>query len=113
MFCMAVTLPLSGLTPWGVQVCPKNWTSLHLNWTFSLLNTMPFCRARSMRLAKLRSCSFSVGPKTKVSSAIPVTPLRPSSAESSCFWNTSWATVRPKGRRKNRNLPKGVLNVVR
>lgn len=108
--CFLWLLPYCCLaSPCEVQVCPKKRTSLHFNCSFSLLNTMPFCRASSIRLAKSLSCSYSVEPKTKVSSAMPVTPLRPTSAESSCFWET----MRPKGSRVNRNLPKGVPNVVR
>ena len=110
---MTATLLLSCLIPCGVQLCPKKRTSLHLNCSFSSLNTMPFCPARSIRLAKFLSCSYSVESKMEESSAMSVTPLRPSSAESSCSWNTSWETIRPKGSRVNRNLPKGVPNVVR
>ena len=105
MFCTPASLALTGLASCGVQVFPKKGTSVHWNCSFSLLNTMLFCRARSMRLAKLRSCSFSVDPKTKVSSAIPVTQLRPSIAEPNFFWTT--ARARPKGNRINLNLPKG------
>lgn len=109
MLFMAATLLLSGPTACEVQVCPKKRTSLYFNCSFSILNTMPFCRASSIRLAKFLSCSYSVEPKTKVSSAMPVTPLRPSSSESSCFWET----MRPKGSRVNRNVPKGIPNVVK
>ena len=108
--CFLWLLPCCCLaSPCQVQVCPKKRTSLHFNCSLSLLNTMPFCRASSIRLAKSLSCSYSVEPKTKVSSAMPVTPLRSSSADSSCFWETR----RPKGSRVDQNLPKGVPNVVR
>ena len=47
--------------------------------------TMPLCLARSMRLARFLSCSSSVELKRKVSSGMPVTPLRSTNDESSCF----------------------------
>ena len=59
------------------------------------------------------SCSFSVTPNTNGSSAMPVTPFSPSSAESRCFWNTSYETTRPKGSRVKQNLPNGVLKEVK
>ena len=45
MFCIAATLLLSGFTP---GVWSKKLISLRFNCKLSLLNTMPFCLARSI-----------------------------------------------------------------
>ena len=85
MSTIADTFLLSGLIPCGVQVCPKKLTFLHLNCILSSLNTTPFCCALSMNLVRFLSCSTSDDPYTNVSSAIPMTPPRPSNAVSRCF----------------------------
>ena len=85
MSMIADTFLLSGLIPCGVQVCPKKLTFLYLNFILSSLNTAPFCCALSVSLVRFLSCSTSDDPYTNVSSAIPVTPSRPSNAVSSCF----------------------------
>ena len=94
---IADTFLLSGRTPSGLHVCPKKLTSLHLNWSFSALNTMPFSCALFMRSIKFRSCSSSVDPYKNMSSVMPVTPLRPSRAVSSCRWKISCDTTKPNG----------------
>ena len=85
MSTIADTFLLSGLIPCGVQVCPKKLAFFHWNCTLSSLNTTLFCCALSMSLVRFLSCSTSDDPYTNFSSAILVTPSRPSNAVSRCF----------------------------
>ena len=81
-------------------------------WHFVGLNTRLICRARSMSVCRLLSCSCSVHPNTAMSSAIDTTPGRSQSPSSIAAWNISWLMLKPNGRRLKQCLPNGVLKVV-
>lgn len=76
---IADTLLPSGLIPSQVHLCPKKLTSWYLNCTLFVKFYAPLPGSDH---EVYHVCSYSVPLYTNVSSAMSVTPLRPSSAES-------------------------------
>ena len=63
-----------GLSPSGVNLCPKNLQSVDLNWILSGLSERLFILAVSSRVSSLPSCWTSVSPCVSMSSIMPCTP---------------------------------------
>ena len=89
---MASTFSGLGCTPSALNSMPKNVIVVSLIWHLSKLKTNPCCCATNIRLCKFASCSFSVGPCTATSSAIPTVPGHFSRKKSIFCWKTSWLT---------------------
>lgn len=89
---MASTFSGLGCTPSALNSMPKNVIVVSLIWHLSKLKTNPCCCATNIRLCKFASWSFSVGPCTATSSAIPTVPGYFSRKKSIFCWKTSWLT---------------------
>ena len=85
MSMIANTFLSSGLIPCGVLVCQKKDDFLRRESHFVFVEYRGLLFAVSTSLVRFLSCSTSDDPYANVSSVIPVTPLRPSNAVSSCF----------------------------
>ena len=62
MALMASTFSGLGFTPSASRNMPNHVILVSLIWHLSKLKTSPCCRATNIKLCKLSSCSFSVGP---------------------------------------------------
>ena len=90
---------------------PEKLASSDFNCSLSALNLITFSLALSNQSQWIFIMFFSVDPQTKFSSAVPVTPGRPSRAVSSSYLKTSSDTNRPKGSLVKRYLSKRLSNV--
>ena len=109
---IALTFSGSGFRPSVVSRCPWNGTSLAFNSSFWLLSLMPFYWHLLINRSKLPSWSASFVPWIRTSSAMHLTPGRPSNSWWRCFWNISLETLTPKGNRSQQYRPYGIAKVV-
>ena len=115
---MASTLAGSGKIPSEVKIWLQYFNFCCLKTNLSLFSL----KFRSLHLCSnaIRFQSWSAkasswvfpAPVTNKSSAIEVTPYRPSMISFTCLWNSSGALHMPKGILSQLYLPKGVWNVV-
>ena len=119
MACMLSCFRGSGLTPLSVSVTPMYDNSVFLSWNLSAFSLMCFCWHLSSK-AESRASWLDVAssmvlpsPQMRISSAMALVPSSPSRLSSILLWNSSGATLMPKGILFHFILPKGVLKVVR
>ena len=110
IWVIAWTFAGSGSRPLEEMQCPRNVIAFVHRSSFSLFSRMPTSLHRRKKASRLPSCSFRSFPCMMMSSATQTTPVRPSRACSTSFWNISDDTLVPKGRRNHRYLPKHVRN---
>ena len=92
----------SGLTPLAVSITPMYDNSVFLSWNLS-------GRASWLDVA---SSMVLPSPQMRMSSAMALVPSSPSKLSSILLWNSSGATLMPKGILFHFILPTGVLKVV-
>ena len=118
IWVMASTLAESGKIPSEVKIWPQFFNVCYLKTNLSLFSL----KFRSLHLCSnaIRFLSWSAkasswvfpAPITNRSSAIAVTPSRPSMISFTCLWNSSGALHTLKGILCYLYLPKGVWKVV-
>ena len=118
MACMLSCFRGCGLIPSSVSVTPMYDNSVFLSWNLSTFSFICFCWHRSSK-ADSRASWLDVAssmvlpsPQMRMSSAMALLPSSPSKLSSILLWNSSGATLMPKGILFHFILPTGVLKVV-